>query len=161
MTLKPTRDEIEASVVSIAESLSSDPTGRVLMTLDALQARFGYVPKEALVSLSGKLGVPVDQLDHVCDFFVGFSTEPLGEHVIEVCDGTACHMQRAPEIIQLLEKTLGIEVGHTTPDGRYTLRTVRCVGSCGSAPIASVDGKMLAKVSLADAAQMTRYADAE
>lgn len=157
--MKPTKEEIELVARKIADDFSSDPTGSVLMALDAIQTRFGYVPKESFCTFADAFNIPIERFEAVCDFFKSFTTEPVGEHIIEVCDGTACHMQQAPEILQLLEQTLNIEVGHTTPDGQFTLRVVRCVGSCGSAPVASIDGKMIAKIRLADAAQIMRYAD--
>ncbi len=151
--------DVEQAIEEIEASLSDDPTGRTLFALDAIQERFGYVPDEALGALGALLDIPAEQLRSVRDFFSGYYAEPIGEHVIEICDGTACHLRRAPEIIQLIEQVLDLEVGQTSLDGKCTLRAVKCVGSCGSAPVVSIDGRTIAKMSLPDAAQIVRFTD--
>lgn len=137
----------------------SDPTGRVLAALGALRARYGYVPEEGLHVLSELLDVSLKRLESVCAFFPDFSTTPVGDHVVAVCDGTACHAGGSREIVQAVEQALGVKVGQTTPDGRFTLRTVGCVGSCGQAPIMVIDGATHARVRLSDATQVARLVD--
>ena len=145
-----------AEVLDEALARYDEPTGQVLGVLGCVQDAFGYVPQEGLDLASERLGVPRARLEAVCAFFRGFATTPLGRCVLVVCDGTACHAAGAPELVQLLEKTLGISAGQTTPDGEFSLLTTRCVGSCGLAPILQVDGRTVARVKLSDVAQMVK-----
>lgn len=146
------------AAVDEALRIYDDPTGQVLGVLDFVQERFGYVPDEALACLAEACGASVRRLEAVREFFRGFSATPRGRHVLVVCDGTACHTRGAPEIVQLLEESLGIRVGETTPDGEYTLLAAHCMGSCGSAPILQVDGRVFARVRLSDVVQTVRRA---
>lgn len=150
-----TKGELQDFLSGVLDA-HQDPTGRVLVSLGALRDRYGYVPEEALGVLAGLMGVTRHRLESVCAFFPDFSTVPTGDHAVIVCDGTACHAQGAREIVQAVEQALGVKVGQTTPDGRFTLKTVGCVGSCGQAPIMIVDAKTHARVRLSEAAQIAR-----
>ncbi|WP_165171633.1 NAD(P)H-dependent oxidoreductase subunit E [Adlercreutzia sp. ZJ242] len=142
--------------VDEALALHPDPTGQVLGVLNYLQKRFRYVPDGALEELSRQTGVGLVRLREVRSFFHEYSEEPVGEHLVLVCDGTACHAGGSRSIIQALEGALGINVGQTTADGLFTLRKVGCLGSCGSAPVMVVDAKTYARVRLTDASQIAR-----
>lgn len=151
----PTEAAIEAALDEALE-IYNEPTGQVLGVLGFLQERFGYIPQTALDAASERLGISRKRLEAVCEFFRDFTTTPLGRHVFIVCDGTACHTTGAPETLQLLEQTLGIRAGQTTEDGKFSLLTTRCVGSCGLAPILMIDGQMRAHVRLSDVVQMVK-----
>jgi NADH:ubiquinone oxidoreductase subunit E len=75
----------------------------------------------------------------VATFYSQFFLTRRGEHIIRVCDGTACHVKGAPRLISAMEKELGISAGETTPDYKFTLEVVYCLGSCGLAPVAVID----------------------
>lgn len=151
---------IEA-VVCDGLALYDDPTGQVLGLLGYVQNEFGYIPEYALSLIADRLGVPLARLEAVCTFFRGFTTTPLGRHILVVCDGTACHMRGASEILQLLEQLLGIAEGETTADGKFSLMTTHCVGSCASAPILLIDGSDYVKVRLSDVVQMVKRVNDE
>ena len=108
--------------------------------LQDIQAEYRYLPREALKRVSERMGVPLSRLYSLATFFRAFSLTPRGKHLIVVCTGTACHVRGAPVILDALKGALGIEPGETTPDLKYTLETVNCLGSCALAPLVVIDG---------------------
>lgn len=136
-------DEVDAVLEKHPER-----TGRLLNTLNDLQEMYRYLPEEAIKRVSEKMGVSVDQIHTMADFFGFLSREPIGKYVINVCDGTACHAQGANRLVDEFKKILGVDVGETTLDGRYTLRTVGCVGACGLAPVVVAGGETYGRVSV-------------
>ncbi len=116
--------------------------GVLVSVLQDVQAELGYLPEEAMRAVSKAFHVPLASLYGVASFYTQFYFEPRGKHVIRVCTGTACHIRGAPAIVARLEKTLGIKAGQTTPDLRFTLETVNCVGCCALAPVVVVDERV-------------------
>jgi NADH-quinone oxidoreductase subunit E len=106
--------------------------------LQDIQAEIGYLPREALQETSQGLGVPVSRVYSVATFFKAFSLTPRGRHLINVCLGTACHVRGSDKVLEQIEKELNIKAGGTTPDLKYTLETVNCVGSCALGPMVIV-----------------------
>ena len=127
-----------------------DPSGRLLGILGEIQDQEGYIPRESLVMLAEKLDVRLSQLYSLATFYTYFSLTPVGEHVITVCMGTACHVKGASEILQALEEMLGIKSNTsddgkfsiTTADKKFTLEIARCFGACSMAPVLRVDGNL-------------------
>lgn len=119
--------------------------GAVIPILQRAQGIYGYLPKEVLSCVSKQTGVPLSQLYGVVTFYAQFNLEPRGRHIIHICDGTACHVRGAPKIVQEVEAALNITRGSSDPDYKYTLEIVYCLGSCGLAPIAVVDGQVYGK----------------
>jgi len=146
-------------VLDLALERYTDPAGQVLNVLTEIQAEFRYIPIYALDEMSRRTGVPFARLFSICTFFRDFSLEPVGEYLIQVCDGTACHTRGSMDIVHALENALGIKVGQTTPDGKFTLRTVYCVGSCGLAPIIVMNTRTFGRIRLAEAAQVLKAAE--
>jgi len=109
--------------------------------LQDIQTEYRYLPKDVLKQVGQDLAIPMSQVYHVSTFFKAFSLEPRGEHMITVCLGTACHVRGAPSVLDEAKRQLGIEPGENTPDMKYTLETVNCVGACALGPIVVVDGK--------------------
>ena len=107
--------------------------------LQDVQAEYRYLPKEALEQVSHGLDVPVSQVYGVATFFKAFSLEPRGRHQINVCMGTACHVRGAVKVLEKLERVLGISRRGTTPDLKFSLDTVNCVGACALGPMVIVD----------------------
>ena len=143
-------------VVDEAIAAHPDKTGQLLGIMQDIQAAFRYLPVSALDLLGRKLDVPFGTLLEIVSSFADFTIEPVGEHLVLVCDGTACHAAGSKNIISALEEELGVKCGQTTDDGEFTLRTVFCVGSCGLAPIVIVDAKSFGKVRLSEAAKIPR-----
>lgn len=120
----------------------SDQKGALIPILQGAQEIFGYLPEEAMYEISKKTGVSISQLYGVATFYAQFNLEPQGKHIIHVCDGTACHVRGAPDLVTAVEDEFNLEVGGSDPDYEYTLEIVYCLGSCGLAPIALVDGQV-------------------
>jgi NADH-quinone oxidoreductase subunit E len=113
----------------------------VLEALQDIQAEFRYLPQEALCRVSESLRVPLIEVFRLANFYKAFSLKRRGRHLITVCEGTACHVQGAPRIVDELLLQLQVRRGETTPDGMFTVETVNCVGACALAPVLIVDGK--------------------
>jgi NADH:ubiquinone oxidoreductase subunit E len=116
--------------------------GVVIPILQRAQDAYGYLPKEVLTTISEKTGIPLVQIYGVATFYAQFRLTRRGRHLVNVCDGTACHVRGAPKNLEALEKAIQLKPGETSPDYRYTLEIVYCLGSCGLAPVAVVDGKV-------------------
>jgi NADH-quinone oxidoreductase subunit E len=116
--------------------------GRALIrVLQDVQARFGWLPPEALEHVSRTLGVPLARVFGVATFYGSFRLSPRGRHICTVCLGTACHVRGGTAILEHFERKLGVQAGRTTADGRVTLERVNCLGACALAPLAVVDGR--------------------
>jgi NADH-quinone oxidoreductase subunit E len=120
--------------------------GAVIPILQRAQDLYGYLPREALRRIAKETRVPLQQLYGVATFYAQFRLTQRGRHLLRVCDGTACHVRGAPKNVAAIEKTLGIEPGETTKDFKYTFEIVYCLGSCGLAPVALVDEKVLGRL---------------
>ena len=113
--------------------------GSLIAVLEAIQARYRYLPPEALILAAERLGVPLSQAYSVATFYHAFSLRPKGKHCLHVCMGTACHVRGSPQILDRLEAKLGIRAGNTTRDHLFTLETVNCLGACALGPIVVTD----------------------
>ncbi len=120
--------------------------GAVIPILQRTQDTFGYLPREAMIYISRKTLIPLNRLYGVATFYTQFHLKRRGKHLVRVCDGTACHVRNAPKNIDAVQKALGIAPGETTPDYKFSLEIVYCLGSCGLAPIALVDEKVYGRV---------------
>ncbi len=123
-----------------------DQRGAVIPVLQKAQEIFGYLPREVLEKVAEGMGVPLSQIYGVVTFYSQFYLTRRGRHIIQECDGTACHVRGAGRIIDAVQKELGIKPGETTPDYRITYEVVYCLGSCGLAPVAVVDGTVVGKL---------------
>jgi len=125
------------------------PTQKELIPiLHAVQAEYGYVPKETIARISRFLHISEGEIFGVLTFYKGFSLEPRGKFLITVCLGTACHVRGGANIAAELERRLKIKAGGTTPDRKFTLETVNCLGCCAIGPVVVVNGTYHARVSL-------------
>lgn len=122
--------------------------------LQAVQSKFRYIPKEAIEHIASKTEMTETKLYGVATFYSQFRLEPVGETIIRVCHGTACHVAGAEGVTEALEKRMGIKDGETTADGKYTLESVACLGCCSLAPVVSVDGEIHAKVDRGSAVEL-------
>ena len=111
----------------------------VLPCLRRIQEDRGHVADSDVEGLSGYLGVPRIQIEEVLSFYGQFRREGIGRCHIEACRNVACSLRGSERILEHLEKRLGIAPGETTSDGRFTLSTAECLGSCGTAPVIVVN----------------------
>lgn len=124
--------------------------GGLIPVLHAIQELYGYLPEESLREVSEGLDIPMTEIYGVASFYHFFSLVPKGQHIIRVCMGTACYVKGSQLIINRLTQELGIQVGETTKDNKFTLEATRCLGACGLAPVMTVDDKIYGKVTLED-----------
>lgn len=117
----------------------------LIEVLHIAQEAFGYLPEPVMRHIARRLKLPLSWVYGVASFYHFFSFEAAPEHTCVVCTGTACYVEGAQAIIDLLEKELGITVGQKTPNGRFKLVEFRCPGSCGLAPILVIDGEMIGR----------------
>jgi NADH-quinone oxidoreductase subunit E len=117
-----------------------------LSILQDLQKQYGYIPKDKLIELSQYMGIPLSRLYSMATFYKALSLKPKGKYIIKVCDGTACHIRSSKTILDEIENTLGIKPGETTDDGKFSLETVNCLGSCAIAPVMVINNKYYGKL---------------
>lgn len=110
-----------------------------LAILQDVQAEYKYLPQEALVQTAERLDVPLGEVYRMATFFRAFSLQPRGEHIVKVCLGTACHVRGGVQVLEQLQRDLHIKAGETTPDGKFSLEVVMCLGACALGPVAMVD----------------------
>ncbi len=120
--------------------------GALIQVLHEAQALFGYLPADVQRRVAEGLALPLSKVNGVVTFYNYFRTEPRGEVVISVCTGTACHVKGADRVVDVLAERLGIGPGETSPDGRFTIQGVRCIGACGLAPVMMVNDDVYGKL---------------
>jgi NADH:ubiquinone oxidoreductase subunit E/NAD-dependent dihydropyrimidine dehydrogenase PreA subunit len=149
--------ELDAPRRAMVDSIAARHPGAheaIVPILQDISEELNWLPPEVLLRVAELTNVPLEHIVRIATFYRSFSLTPRGRHIINVCTGTACHVQGAPRILQSLERELGIGVGETTPDMRFTLETVRCVGCCGLAPVVMVGDTFHGKLTPAKAARM-------
>ncbi len=122
--------------------------GALISILQRVQEEFGYLPEETLAGIADFLKVPASQVFSVASFYAHFYLTRRGDSLIRVCQGTACHVRGARDILETAQHCLGIKTGQTTEDYRYSLERVACLGSCALAPIMVMDDTLYPKVTI-------------
>lgn len=126
--------------------------------LTEVNRALGYLPAEALEEISIAMRIPKSQLFSVATFYRMLSTEKLGRHVIQFCESAPCHVVGGRQVFDALQDSLDIEPGQTSPDGKWTLVTVSCLGVCGIGPVIVIDDDMYGNVEPAQLAGiLARY----
>ncbi len=121
--------------------------GHVLIeSLHKAQESFGFLNEASLRFIASSLRLPLSKVYGVATFYHFFSLKPQGEHSCVVCMGTACYIKGAPDCIDAVGTRYGIKPGQTTGDNKVSLLTARCIGSCGLAPAAVLDGEVMGKI---------------
>lgn len=120
--------------------------GSLIMILHSIQDFYGYVPKEICFALSKELNIPIARIYEVLTFYNYFKLELPAKYKISVCMGTACYLKGAPVIFETIMNKLNINEDKITEDGLFGLEKVRCLGCCGLAPVASINGKIYGKL---------------
>ena len=126
----------------ITEIIEAYPADRrfALAALQDMQHAFNYIPEEGLSALAAYLGCAEAQLYSMATFYKALSLTQKGEHIIKICNGTACHLRGSMNLATELKRDLGVEPGKTTEDGKFSVELVNCLGSCALAPVMLVDG---------------------
>ena len=123
----------------IFENYKPDDKSVLIPMLQDVQHIYGYLPEEVLQELSDFIGLPLSRVYGVATFYNQFRLTPLGENVIKVCRGTACHVSNSANILYAIETELNVKAGQTTRDKKFTLETVACIGACSIAPVIAVN----------------------
>ncbi|MDD3844969.1 MAG: NAD(P)H-dependent oxidoreductase subunit E [Syntrophorhabdaceae bacterium] len=118
----------------------------LIMVLHKAQNLFGYLPRKAQEMVAEGLDVSINEVYGVITFYNFFSTVPQGRNSVKVCLGTACYVRGSQEVLDKAQRELGIKVGGTTEDRRYSLDVVRCIGACGLAPAMLVNEDVYGRV---------------
>jgi len=132
-------------IQSILDKHDEDEKG-LIPILEDIQAKYSYLPREALEMVSEAKKISLVDIYGVATFYKAFSLSPRGKHLVSVCVGTACHVRGAPAIIKEFISQLGIQPGDTTSDKEFTLETVNCLGACAIGPVVVVDGQYFSQV---------------
>jgi NADH:ubiquinone oxidoreductase subunit E len=135
--MKP-MNTLEDRVNEIIDHYGMDRTNALAIRQD-IQRECNYLPREALELAAQRLGIPAGEIYRLATFFTAFSLHPKGEYMCKVCLGTACHVLGGPRILEALERELGIKAGQTTPDGKFSLEAVRCLGACALGPVVVIN----------------------
>ncbi len=128
--------------------------GALIPVLQKVQEELGYLPEEVVSEIAHFLGVSKSEVYGVASFYAQFRFERPGDHVIRVCEGTACHVAASQLILDEVERKLGIKSGGTTADYKFSLERVACVGCCALAPVVIVDDTVNAKMNIEKTKEM-------
>ncbi|MDD4296773.1 MAG: NAD(P)H-dependent oxidoreductase subunit E [Ruminiclostridium sp.] len=119
--------------------LYKDNEGSLIQILHAAQKIYGHLPLELQQFIADALDIPFSKVSGVISFYSFFSVQPRGLHTIRICLGTACYVRGGKKLVEHLLKTLNVEIGGTTSDGKFTFEVARCIGACGLAPAIMID----------------------
>jgi bidirectional [NiFe] hydrogenase diaphorase subunit len=142
----PPSDDRRWKLVDATIRKHGSEASALIESLHTVQETFGYLDTEALRYVATSLRVPLSKVYGVSTFYHFFTLKPQGEHTCVVCTGTACYIKGAGHLLEAVVETAGIKPGETTADGKLSLLTARCVGSCGLAPAVVFDGNVAGKV---------------
>ncbi len=122
--------------------------GSLIQILHLAQEIYGHLPLDLQQFIANSLDIPLSEVSGVITFYSFFSTKPRGEHTIRVCLGTACYVRGGKKVIERLSEILGVGLGETTKDGRFTFEIARCIGACGLAPAMMIDNVVYKQVNV-------------
>lgn len=115
--------------------------GSLIPLLQAAQDSYGYIPEKIIYYISEMVNIPAADIYGVITFYSQFRLKPLGRNLIRICEGTACHVNGAKNILSVLQDELGITVGETSDDGIFSLQSVACLGCCSLAPVIMINDR--------------------
>lgn len=136
-----TIDESKKKLLEVIVSCNGDKS-QLMKVLNAAQEIYGYIPVSAQKLISEELDIPMAEIYGVITFYTRFSLEPKGKYNIGVCLGTACYVKGSQNVLDKVKEILGIDVGQVTPDGKFSIEAVRCVGACGLAPVMTINNEV-------------------
>jgi NADH-quinone oxidoreductase subunit E len=140
---------------AILERHDRDPANMVAILQD-VQAQVNWLPEEDLRYVCAELDVPLSKIMSLASFYRAFSLKPRGQHIIQVCLGTACHVRGAVRIVDAVSRDLGVGAGETDKDLKFTLETVNCLGACALGPIVVIDGEYHGQMTSAKATRLLK-----
>jgi len=129
-------------------SESNKDQRELIHMLHDTQKKFEYIPAQSISQISRELKISESEIFGVLTFYKAFTLEPRGKYQITVCLGTACHVRGGVQIVEEMERKLNIKVGKTTPNRKFTLETVNCLGCCAIGPVVVVNGKYYSNITI-------------
>lgn len=140
-----TEEEKLARVTAIIDEFK-EQNGSLIQILHLVQGAYGYLPLHIQKLIAERMDIPLSEVNGVTTFYSFFSDKPRGEYSIRVCLGTACYVRGGAKILKRFSEILGIGVGETTHDQKFTLEVMRCMGACGLAPAVMINDTVLRQV---------------
>lgn len=139
--------QLDDNLLKILEVYTKDKSN-LIQILNDVQVEYGYIPEYAQKEIAEYLNIPQAEVYGVITFYSRFTTKPKGKYNIAVCMGTACYVKGSEKILDRLKEKLGIDVGETTEDGKFSIEETRCLGACGLAPVFTVNGEVYGKATV-------------
>lgn len=146
-------------IIDICESFGNK-SSEVINVLHGVQGELGYLPAEVQELIAERLHMPVSQVYGIVSFYSFFTMEPKGKYPISICLGTACHVRGSDKILEEFKRQLGIGVGQTTSDDKFSIDCLRCVGACGLAPVVLIGDRVYGRMTVEKVKDvLAEYAD--
>ena len=136
-----TKDEKIEKILSKYEKNKNN----LIQILNEVQETYGYIPENVQLEISKYLEIEMAEIYGVITFYARFTLKPKGKYNISVCLGTACFVKGSERVLERVKQKLGIDVGQTTEDGKFSIEETRCLGACGLAPVFTVNGEVYGK----------------
>lgn len=140
-------EKIDADLQEVFSKYTRDKDN-LIKVLEEAQNKFGYLPQRAMEDVAEYLQMSLAEVYGVVSFYSRFTTKPKGKYNVSICLGTACFVKGSQAILDRAKERFGIEEGGMTPDGKFSIDTVRCVGACGLAPVFMVNGEVYGKATV-------------
>ena len=144
-----------SSIQAVIAEVGKGP-GSLIPVLQKTQEVLGYLSSGTLEGISKELDIPLSDIYGVVTFYSQFRLKPSGKNIIKVCHGTACHVGASEGISEALENELKISHGDTTPDGKFTLERVACLGCCSLAPCIMINNETYGRLTPDKARKIVR-----
>ena len=136
---------MDTRLAEVVEPYEGSPQ-ELIPILQSVQEEYGYLPEQQMMEIAKFTGVSESKVYGVASFYAQFRFTPVGENRIMVCRGTACYVRGSQQVLDEVSRMLGIGEGETTPDQKYSLETVACIGCCALAPVIAINDKVGAKM---------------
>ncbi len=146
MSVKPDVPAKDKAAIETIIAHYQGNKGALIPVLQEVQAALGWLSQDSLRAIAGGLDVPISQVYGVVTFYTQFRLKPIGQHLVRVCHGTACHVGGAEKISEALLSALNTSEGGTTGDGKFTVESVACLGCCSLAPVLMVDNETFGRL---------------
>jgi NADH:ubiquinone oxidoreductase subunit E len=126
----------------VKEILEKNPDKNIIAILQGIQEKYGYISEEKAAEAAKQLNIPLGRMWGIVTFYSQFKLHKPGKYIIQVCNGTACHINNADGLIERLKEVLDIDIGETTEDGLFSIELVNCIGACARSPAIMINGKV-------------------
>ena len=140
-------EDNQNNIKDILEKYNQDKDN-LIQILNEVQDRFGYIPKKAQEEVADYLKITLAEVYGVITFYSRFTLKPKGKYSVSVCMGTACFVKGSEKLLDRVKEKLKIDIGETTPDGKFSLEETRCLGACGLAPVFTINGEVYGKATV-------------